>query len=80
MRPKLVRQDAPPGEEGVAERVSAEVRDPGGVDVGEAEQPPREVGRVLVRPEDGPEARVAALLQEAPGEKRVESFEGTNAF
>ena len=52
MRPKLVRQDAPPRVEGVADRVAAEVRHPGRVDVGEPEQPTREVGWVLVGPEN----------------------------
>ena len=68
-RPELVGQGSPPRVERVVLGVVGEIRDPGGVDVGEAEEAAGEVGRVLVGAEDGAEVGVALVSQRYPGRR-----------
>ena len=63
---EFVRQDSSSREEGVTERVAAEIGDPGGVHVGEPEKPPRKISRILVRSKHRPETRIEVILQSAP--------------
>ena len=65
-RPKLVGQGSPPRVERVVFGVVGEIRDSGGVDVGEAEEAAGEVGRVLVSAEDGAKVGVALVPQGHP--------------
>lgn len=62
----LMRHDAAPRVEGVRERVVHQVWDVGRVDVGEAEQAPREVSRVVVCTEHATELWVKYCLYFVP--------------